>query len=44
MANAKKKIDSLEKVTAEIKEKKKVLPDNYAAQLEKLGYGQYTDQ
>ena len=42
--DAKKKIDSLEKVTAEIKEKKKVLPDNYAAQLEKLGYGQYTDQ
>ena len=44
MANAQKKIDNLEKVTAEIKEKKKALPDNYAAQLEKLGYKEYTDQ
>lgn len=44
MANAQKKIDNLEKVTAEIKEKKKVLPDNYAAQLEKLGYKEFTDK
>jgi len=38
MANARKKLDGLEKVTQEILEKGKVLPDNYAAQLEKLGY------
>ena len=44
MANAQKKIDNLEKVTAEIKEQKKVLPDNYAAQLEKLGYKEFTDK
>lgn len=44
MANAQKKIDSLAKVTEEILERHKVLPNNYAAQLEKLGYGEYTDQ
>ena len=43
MANAKKKMESLEKVTKEILEQKKVLPDNYAANLEKLGYGDYTE-
>lgn len=38
MANADKKIVLLEKVKEEIIKNKKVLPDNYAAQLEKLGY------
>jgi RraA family protein len=38
MANAQKKIDSLEKVKKEILEKGKVLPDNYAEQLKKIGY------
>ena len=38
MANAQKKIDSLELVKKEILEQGKVLPDNYAANLKKLGY------
>jgi RraA family protein len=38
MANAQKKIDSLEAVKKEIIEQGKVLPDNYAANLKKLGY------
>ena len=38
MANARKKIESMKKVKEEILATGKVLPDNYAAQLEKLGY------
>ena len=44
MTNAQKKMESLDKVTKEILEQKKVLPDNYAANLAKLGYGDYTDK
>jgi len=38
MVNARKKIESMKKVKEEILATGKVLPDNYAAQLEKLGY------
>lgn len=38
MANAQKKIGGLELVKKEILEQGKVLPDNYAAQLKKIGY------
>lgn len=38
MANARKKVESMNKVKEEILASGKVLPDNYAAQLEKLGY------
>jgi len=38
MENAQKKIDSMDIVKKEILEKGKVLPDNYAANLKKLGY------
>jgi RraA family protein len=38
MANAQKKIDGLKAVKKEIIEQGKVLPDNYAANLKKLGY------
>lgn len=36
--NAQKKIDNMELIKKEILEKGKVLPDNYAANLKKLGY------